>query len=866
MLFLGTDKYPVADEYQSFISSHGGSHNAYTAFEHTNYFFDIDPNHFAAALDRFSRFFVAPLFTTEYVAREKNAVHSEYKAKIKDEYRKSADIFKTLVNPAHPFSKFSVGNLETLASKAGSNVDLRGQLLQFYQQYYSASIMNLVVLGREPLPELEKMVRLKFSAVTNNDYQNKSVQEPLFKAGVLPLSVSVKPEKTLRSLSVVFPTANDITFYQQKPLHFIGNILGHEGSGSLLSYLKKRGWVEGLSAGQGLAYQGGATFNINIMLTEQGVTHADDITIAVFQAINRIKNDDQRGWLFDEQKALAAQQFRFQQKTSAMNYVMSLSSVMHDYPIADVLQSGYLMTDYDSEIIDRFLDDMVPANSIVTLTAPDVATDKVSYFYQADYKVVTTSTEQLTRWTEAGIEPEITLPAANQFIATDLKVLPANKSGKLPQLIRNSAGLKFWYKQATAFPAPRGSLSFSIHSPIASDTAEHRALQQLFVAMVNDELNEMSYAATLAGLNYSMSTGGQGITVKISGFNHKQAVLLDKLIETLKNPAFSPERFENIKREHLRQLRNYRKQQPYRQLMSELPELLYPRSWGQQPLLAAYQNIDLSSLQQYRQQLLSSVTINALVYGNFSGQQASGFADQLAIGLLTEAENLVPTAVPVEVVQLAEQQFLRQLPSDYNDASVMLYLQAGGLEKSRRAAMGVSAQALKADFYTRLRTEKQLGYIVTSGAYPQRDVPGMFFLVQSPVAGSKKLAVEIDGFLAKRLANIEDFSEQQFQVQRAAVLTGLREAPQNLWQQSERYWQNISQNYQDFDLRQQLIVAAENLTFAQWQTYFLNDVVNNPRRIMIYTVGQFEDQQLVGDDRIENAESFKLSQQRYRFQ
>jgi secreted Zn-dependent insulinase-like peptidase len=103
-------------------------------------------------------------------------------------------------------------------------------------------------------------------------------------------------------------------------------------------------------------------------------------------------------------------------------------------------------------------------------------------------------------------------------------------------------------------------------------------------------------------------------------------------------------------------------------------------------------------------------------------------------------------------------------------------------------------------------------------------------------------------------------------VQRAAVLTGLREAPQNLWQQSERYWQNISQNYQDFDLRQQLIVAAENLTFAQWQTYFLNDVVNNPRRIMIYTVGQFEDQQLVGDDRIENAESFKLSQQRYRFQ
>lgn len=42
MLFLGTDKYPEAAEYAQFISEHGGSHNAYTSFEHTNYFFEIN--------------------------------------------------------------------------------------------------------------------------------------------------------------------------------------------------------------------------------------------------------------------------------------------------------------------------------------------------------------------------------------------------------------------------------------------------------------------------------------------------------------------------------------------------------------------------------------------------------------------------------------------------------------------------------------------------------------------------------------------------------------------------------------------------------------------------------------------------------
>ena len=97
MLFLGTDKYPNPDEYQSYISQHGGQHNAYTSFEHTNYFFDINPASFELALDRFARFFVAPIFNAEYVNREIKAVHSEYMARIKNDYRRQRDVFSQAV-------------------------------------------------------------------------------------------------------------------------------------------------------------------------------------------------------------------------------------------------------------------------------------------------------------------------------------------------------------------------------------------------------------------------------------------------------------------------------------------------------------------------------------------------------------------------------------------------------------------------------------------------------------------------------------------------------------------------------------------------------------------------------------------------
>jgi len=51
ILFLGTKKYPEASGYQSFIKNNGGSNNAYTIFDHTNYFFSIKSDKLLPALD-----------------------------------------------------------------------------------------------------------------------------------------------------------------------------------------------------------------------------------------------------------------------------------------------------------------------------------------------------------------------------------------------------------------------------------------------------------------------------------------------------------------------------------------------------------------------------------------------------------------------------------------------------------------------------------------------------------------------------------------------------------------------------------------------------------------------------------------------
>ena len=69
MLFLGTKEYPREDSFEGFLSSNGGSSNAYTASEDTVYHFTLQGEEkFLEGLKRFGAFFTSPLFCLLYTS------------------------------------------------------------------------------------------------------------------------------------------------------------------------------------------------------------------------------------------------------------------------------------------------------------------------------------------------------------------------------------------------------------------------------------------------------------------------------------------------------------------------------------------------------------------------------------------------------------------------------------------------------------------------------------------------------------------------------------------------------------------------------------------------------------------------------
>ncbi|TGD74117.1 peptidase M16 [Mangrovimicrobium sediminis] len=831
MLFLGTDKYPDPAAYEQFVTEHGGDRNAYTSFEHTNYFFDVDAPYLDPALDRFAQFFVAPRFDAEYVEREKNAVEAEYQMGLKSDPRRALDVLQDLINPEHPFSRFTVGSLETLADRPGAPV--RDDLLAFYDSHYSANRMRLVVLGSESLDELQSMVEPKFAPVRNQSLQAEDISAPLFTPAELPLYVQIRPQAALRELQVMFPIPDYRDAYRSQPLAYLGNLVGHEGEGSLLSRLKAEGLAESLAAGTGLAWRGGGLFSVTVTLTEKGVTEHERVLQLLFAYLDMLREAGPKQWLYDEQSRLAALAFRFKEKGSAIGYVSQLADSMHEYAPADVLRGLYMMEDYDPEMLAGLLDAVRPQNAVVVLEDASVETDLESRYYQTPYAVEKFAGTVPEAWRRPVQADLFHLPAPNEFIPEDVSLVALDPNNPpVPAKVFDAPRREIWFAQDAQFRLPRGATYVNFRSPLVGQTAREAASAALYVSLLNDRVNELVYPASLAGLNFNLYKHAQGISVRVSGYTDKQSLLLDELLGVFRAPGFDPARFENIRQDRIRALRNAVAAPPSQQVMNDLRESLLHGSWGEVAMIAALEELSLADIQAYAADFWRSASAQALVYGNYSRDAVTVLAGQLETLLPAAAPAALP---PLKVVELgAGESVLYPVEVSHDDALLAWYLQGAGNSWFDRAATAMTGQLVKSGFFQQLRTEQQLGYIVSAFSWPQLDVPGLVMLIQSPVADTAALATAMDTFMRGVPGTLD---EAQFERNKRALVNEILRPHQNLWQRAEFYWQSIAKQQYRFDSRDALAAAVEALTLAQWQDYYRQTFLEERHSLQVAAPG-----------------------------
>lgn len=840
MLFIGTEKYPEVDGYQQFIATHGGSSNAYTAAEHTNYFFDIQVDQFAEGMDRFAQFFISPLLAKQYVDREKHAVDSEYQLQIKDDNWRGFSVLKAAMRPDYPGSRFTIGSLATL----GDGVD--EALIEFFETEYSADQMILVALSNESLDDLEDWIRPMFGAIENHAIGPATTPGRAFAQEQLPAVLTHQSLRDQRRISFNFPIPATEPYYQKKPAQYITNLLGHEGDGSLHQLLKAKGWIESLAAGVSRLDDANAFLSVDIEINQTGAGHIEEIGQLLFGYLELLRSKAPQAWRYEEQAVVAQLGFQFQEQSSATGFVYRTSPAFALYPPADVLIAPYLMDAFDAQLIESYLTYLTPDNVLLEVVGPDVHTDQLETWFKVPYKL------EQRRISGAPQQASLRLPDKNQFLPEKLSLLEDDTIG--PVLIVARPGLELWLDRDAEFGVPRANLYFNLGVRNGLTTPEDIVLAQLYQRLVSDALNEYAYPALLAGLGYRLAVTSSGFQIRVSGYSDQQPELLSAVLDKFRNMQLDASRFELYQSELVREWTNFRNERPYTQTYAALNNLLLSTSWSPLVLADYLRKVDLNQLANWREAKLSEFSIRGLAHGNIDEARLNGIAADLAKALPLKEFNLVKPAV-VDITD----PWLLAVEVDHNDASIALHIQDSESSYEQRARSALAGQILSQEYFSSLRTEQQLGYVVSLSSQTKHDRGGLTFIIQSPVASPGELETATIAFMDTQLKAFASMSDETFARQKAGLVSRLTERDKNLRDRTSRYWSDLNLDVTSFDSRQQIAAIVESLSKEQ-MAEFLDGVVKKltTARILVYSNGKFETEPKVGRQ-LDGAAAFKNS-------
>ncbi len=398
-------------------------------------------------------------------------------------------------------------------------------------------------------------------------------------------------------------------------------------------------------------------------------------------------------------------------------------------------------------------------------------------------------------------------------------------------------------------------------TPWAGDSPAHSMLTSLYLRLLNDHLNEYTYPARLAGLHYALNYTNDGIAVSVSGYDDKQSLLLDVILQNLLEPDIDPQRF-SISKEKLRQnLDNSHLGKPYRQLNRELNTILLHNSWQPDEYLQALASLTVKDLKSFIHQLYSQVDVEILAHGNITSQEAAKLGKHIGRKIFQ-----VATPGPDDALRVTRlipgRQFLRTIKTDHEDSGLLVYYQSRDDTLQQDAYITLLQQLIKGPFFYFLRTREQLGYVVFAANNTVLRLPGLKFMIESPEKSPLELLSRVDAFLKKYPTLLQVMSEKEYRQSRQGLLSRILERDASLQRRSGRYRNLLALKYYDFSFREKLAKIIRGISKQDMLKFYRQWLLSSQRqRLIIQSPGNHQ-RKLIGDSSftpIRDIHAFKKS-------
>ncbi|KAL5743842.1 hypothetical protein ACOSQ2_026958 [Xanthoceras sorbifolium] len=805
-------------------AQHGGSTNAFTSSEHTNYYFDVNTDCFEEALDRFAQFFIKPLMSADATMREIKAVDSENQKNLLSDAWRMHQLRKHLSLEGHPYHKFSTGNWDTLAVRPKDRgQDTRHELLKFYDENYSANLMHLVVYTKESLDKIQTLVEDKFQEIRNTDRSCYQLPGQPCTSEHLQILVRAVPIKQGHKLRIAWPITPSIHHYKEAPCRYLSHLIGHEGEGSLFYVLKTLGWATGLFAGEGDWTLEFSFFEVVIELTDAGHEHMQEIVGLLFKYINLLQQSGACKWIFDELSAVCETTFHYQDKTPPISYAVNVACNMQIYPPKDWLAGSSLPSNFSPGTIQMVLDQLTLNRVRIFWESKKFEghTDMVEPWYGTAYSVEKINDSVIQEWILSAPSENLHLPVPNIFIPTDLSLKDVQEKAKFPVLLRKSSYSMLWYKPDTMFSSPKAFVKINFNCPHATDSPEAEVLTQIFTRLLMDYLNEYAYYAQVAGLYYAISHTGSGFQVTLVGYNHKLRILLETVLEKIANFKVKPDRFSVIKEMVTKEYQNFKFQQPYQQAMYYCSLILEDHTWPWMEELEVLLHLEAEDLVKFAPMMLSRAFLECFIAGNIECNEAGLMIQHIEDVFFKGSNPICQPLFPSQhltnrVVKLDRgMDFVYSKeglnPSDENSALIR-YIQVHRDDFMMNVKLQLFALIAKQPAFHQLRSVEQLGYITVLMQRNDSGIHGVQVIIQSSVKGPRDIDTRVESFLKMFETQLYEMSDDQFKSNVSALIDMKLEKHKNLREESGFYWREISDGTLKFDRKEVEVAALRQLT------------------------------------------------------
>lgn len=823
MTLMGSQKYPQPDSLAEFLKMHGGSHNASTAPYRTAFYLEVENDALNGAVDRLADAIAAPLLDKKYAERERNAVNAELTmARTRDGMR-MAQVSAETINPAHPASQFSGGNLDTLSDKLGSPV--LDALHAFRDRWYSANLMKAVIYSNKPLPELASIAAATYGRVPNHDISKPEITVPVVtdaQKGIVIHYVPAMPRKVLR---VEFRIDNNSAQFRSKTDELVTYMIGNRSPGTLSDWLQKQGLAEGIRADSDPAVNGNSgVLAISATLTDKGLAHRDEVTAAIFSYLNLLRTQGIDKRYFDELAHVLELDFRYPSINRDMDYVEWLADTMIRVPVEHVLDVVNIADRYDAQAIKDRLAMMTPQNARIWYISPNEPHNKTAYFVNAPYQVDKISARTFTDWQQKSAAIKLQLPTLNPYIPDDFTLIKSDKAYPHPELIVDEPTLRVVYAPSQYFASePKADVSLVLRNPQAMDSARRQVMFALNDYLAGIALDQLSNQAAVGGISFSTGANN-GLMVNANGYTQRLPQLFTALLDGYFSYTPTEEQLEQAKSWYAQMMDSADKGKAYDQAIMPIQMLSQVPYFERKTRRDLLPSITLKEVINYRDNLKARGRPELLVIGNMSARQSTDLARQIQKQLGADGNEWCRNKdVLIDSKQLA---MFEKAGSSTDSALAAVFAPPNVDEYSSMAASSLLGQIIQPWFYNQLRTEEQLGYAVFAFSMNVGRQWGMGFLLQSSDKQPAFLWQRFQAFFPTAEAKLRAMKPEEFaQIQQAAI-SQMLQAPQTLSEEASKLSKDFDRGNMRFDSRDKVVAQMKLLTPQKLADFFHQTVVD----------------------------------------